>query len=237
MKYGLLLLVLIRNPKTPIHIYIYIYIYVYIYVCIQVYFYSIIVITFFVGLHLNKCVAIPMNNEGSIATEYEATYLGNEINREVNVPHEISNKLREVRRTWIKSSPYWKVTQANNRWKLIVYDAMICSKLLYGLEMARNCPLNHCHGKEIRTILNKAHTHVDRTNTNAKPLEEASMIAFPSRDDQRKILLFTEFHNLRRAKLLGHILRSTSSDPLRHVSFMPSSAGRIRIDYGKQRVG
>ena len=41
------------------------------------------------GLHLNrdKCVAIPMNNEGSIhfqdgtplATEYEATYLGNEI--------------------------------------------------------------------------------------------------------------------------------------------------------------
>ena len=28
----------------------------------------------------------------------------------------------------------------------------------------------------------------DRTNTNAKLLEEASMIAFPSRDDQRKIL-------------------------------------------------
>ena len=61
------------------------------------------------------------------------------------------------------------------------------------------------------------------------------MMAFPSRDDQRKILLFSEFHNLRRAKLLGHILRSTDSDPLRQVSFMPSSA--TRIEYGKKRVG
>ena len=70
------------------------------------------------GLHLNrdKCVAIPMNNDGSIhfqdgtplATEYEATYLGNEINREVNIRHEISNKLQEVRRTWIKLTPYWQ---------------------------------------------------------------------------------------------------------------------------------
>ena len=71
--------------------------------------------------------------------------------------------------------------------------------------------------------------------TNARLLEEASMTAFPSRDDQRKILLFSEFHNLRRAKLLGHILRSTNSDPLRRVSFMPNSASRI--DYGKKRIG
>ena len=61
----------------------------------------------------------------------------------------------------------------------------------------------------IITTRNICHTYIDRTNTNAKLLEEASMIAFPSRDDQRKILLFSEFHNLRRAKPLGHILRST----------------------------
>ena len=87
----------------------------------------------------------------------------------------------------------------------------------------------------IRKILNKAHTYIDRTNINAKLLEEASMTAFPSRDDQRKILLFSEFHNLRRAKLLGHTLRSADSDPLRQVPFMPSSA--TRIEYGKKRVG
>ena len=44
----------------------------------------------------------------------------------------------------------------------------------------------------IRKILNKAPTYIDRKNTNAKLLEEASMIAFPSRDDRRQILLFSE---------------------------------------------
>ena len=83
-----------------------------------------------------------MNYEGSIhfqdgkplATEYEATYLGNESNRQVNIRHEISNKLQEVRRTWIKLNPSWKATKASKRWKLTVYDAIIRSKLLYGLE-------------------------------------------------------------------------------------------------------
>ena len=50
-----------------------------------------------------------MNNEGAIhfqvgtplCTEYESTYLAYEINREVNIRHEISNKLQRVRRTWI----------------------------------------------------------------------------------------------------------------------------------------
>ena len=62
----------------------------------------------------------------------------------------------------------------------------------------------------IRKFLNKAPAYIDRTNTNARIMEEASMIAFPSRDDQRKILFVSEFHNLRRANLLGHILRSTN---------------------------
>ena len=38
-----------------------------------------------------------------------------------------------------------------------------------------------------------------------------------------------------RAKLLGHILRISDVDPLRQVSFTPSTASRI--DYGKKRVG
>jgi hypothetical protein len=54
------------------------------------------------GLCLNKskCVAIQMNNDGSVHFDnqeplpkrFETTYLGNEINREANIWHEISNK-------------------------------------------------------------------------------------------------------------------------------------------------
>ena len=96
------------------------------------------------GLNLNrdKCVAIPMNNDGIIhfqngtqlAKGFEATYLGNEINRDANIQHEVVRKKQEVRCTWFKLSAYWKATRASKRWKLIVSDASIRSKLLYGLE-------------------------------------------------------------------------------------------------------
>ena len=54
------------------------------------------------GLKLNKdkCVIIQMSNDGQVhfdngdplPKKYEATYLGNEINREANIKHEILNK-------------------------------------------------------------------------------------------------------------------------------------------------
>ena len=96
------------------------------------------------GLRLNggKCVAIPRNNDGSIhfadgtalTKSFETTYLGNELNQEVNIQHEILSKIQEVRRTWFKLSSYWKATTASKKWKLIVFNAIIRSKLLYGLE-------------------------------------------------------------------------------------------------------
>ena len=96
------------------------------------------------GLRLNKdkCVAIQMNNDGVVHFEngeplpnkFETTYLGNEPNRDVNIKHEILNKMQEVRKTWYKLLPYWKATNANVKWQLLIFDAVIRSKLLYGLE-------------------------------------------------------------------------------------------------------
>ena len=75
------------------------------------------------GLKLNrdKCVAIAMNNDGNIhfhdntplEKQYETRYLGNEINKEVNIKHEISNKINEVRLTWTRLHPYWKATRSS----------------------------------------------------------------------------------------------------------------------------
>ena len=75
------------------------------------------------GLNLNKdkCVSVIMNTEGTInfhdkqelARKWEAVYLGNSVNQEVNINLEISNKMQEVRRTWFKLSAYWKASNAN----------------------------------------------------------------------------------------------------------------------------
>ena len=45
-------------------------------------------------------------------------------------------------------------------------------------------------------------------------------------------LLFSHYYNERRAKLLGHIARTTQQDPLRQISFQPNSVNRV--PYGKR---
>ena len=59
-----------------------------------------------------------MNNEGQVhfddreplPKKFEASYLGNETNREVSIKHEVLNKMQEVRRIWFKMAPYWKAS-------------------------------------------------------------------------------------------------------------------------------
>jgi hypothetical protein len=87
----------------------------------------------------------------------------------------------------------------------------------------------------LRKILARPTTFYDRTCTNQRVLEEATSIVYTAPGDQCKIQLFSEFHNNRRAKLMGDILRTNADDPLRQVSFLPDSAHRL--DYGKKRVG
>ena len=94
--------------------------------------------------------------------------------------------------------------------------------------------LNDFQMRGIRKILNKAPTVINRANTNRKLLE-ATAIAFPSPGDNRKIILFSQFHDARRVNLLGHIFQSSNDDPLRQLSFLPRST--CRINYGKKRVG
>ena len=80
----------------------------------------------------------------------------------------------------------------------------------------------------------KQHTYYDRSNTNARLLEEASKLAYGA-GSTKKISLFSDFYANRRAKLLGHVIRATTNDPLRQVTLEPYSA--TRPSYGKKRVG
>ena len=78
--------------------------------------------------------SITFQNGNPLSNNYETTYPGNEINKEVNIKLDISAKIHEVRKTWYKLVTYWKATNASKKWQLIIYDAIIRSKLLYGLE-------------------------------------------------------------------------------------------------------
>ena len=86
----------------------------------------------------------------------------------------------------------------------------------------------------LRKIMGMTSTYINRANTNQRLLAAATDAAFPNPGDTRKVLAFSKYHEERRAKLLGHFLRSSDVDPLRQVSFTSSSASRI--DYGKTRA-
>lgn len=187
-----------------------------------------------------------MNNEGQVRfgnndplpKKFETSYLGNEINREVNIKHEVLNKMQEVRKIWYKMAPYWKASHASQKWKLVILDAVIRSKLLYGLETVHLTAallkkIDAFQLRCLRKILGLAPTFVDRANTNRAVIQKASLIAFPN--DQRCMKFFSEYYNDRRANLLGHIIRAHDSDPLRQISFQPNSASRVK--YGKKRCG
>ena len=199
------------------------------------------------GLNLNrdKCVALAMSNDGSIhfqdgtqlAKGFEAAYLGNEINEDVNIPHEVVQRIRGTLHM-VQAQWYWKASRASKRWKLIVCDAIIRSILLYGLAtihltQSLSKKLDAFQFRCIRKILGMSLTFINRTNK--KLLETATVIAFSEHGDRRKIVSFSDYHWTRRAKLLGHVLRSNSDDSLRQISFLPQSA--MRVEYGKRRCG
>ena len=149
--------------------------------------------------------------------------------------------MSEVRRTWYSTS--WPLIgkrpdQAKNGNLLCLMQ--LFEALLYGLEtlhltqsLAKKLDAFQMRG--LRKILGRPTTFYDRTCTNQRVLEEATSIVYTAPGDQCKIQLFSEFHNNRRAKLMGDILRTNADDPLRQVSFLPDSAHRL--DYGKKRVG
>ena len=141
--------------------------------------------------------------------------------------------------------PYWKATNANLKWQLL-FDAVIKSKIIYGLESAcsshtshdeknRRLPVDAFQLRCLRKILGLAPTFIDGRNTNQAELKKCTDIVFTHREDHKKISLFSEYYLHRKTKLLGHVLRAPEYDPLRQVSLEPNSGNRV--DYGKRRCG
>ena len=213
------------------------------------------------GLKLNKdkCVNLNMNTEEQqqiqdhkpILSSTNATYLGNVLNNKADPHAEITQKIQEVNKTLWKLQDYWKATNANTKWKILIFDAVIKSKLLYGLEttqLPKPCQtrVNAFQVKGLRRILGFKHTNWDREATNELILSTATQHAFRTgspkniaRNAGRKIELYSQAYIKRKQKLLGHIIRTGNEDPLRQVALHPDSAKPIIFvnDKGKRRSG
>ena len=64
----------------------------------------------------------------------QATYLGTTITANGNYHAEISARITASLTTFKRLGIFWNKTPLSKTWKLRVYDAVITTKLLYGLE-------------------------------------------------------------------------------------------------------
>ena len=131
---------------------------------------------------------------------------------------------------WKRMHMFFKHANCPVRWKLIVYNSMIRSKLLYGLETVELtnsllCRLESFQLRGQRKILQMNTTFIDRRNTNAEVYRRANEAA-ATRDNPTPKLTWSIKQRLdeKRITLTGHILRADNRNPMRQVSFRRDSA-------------
>ena len=131
---------------------------------------------------------------------------------------EIQNRIADCTATANRLKFFWNKADNSIKWKLQVYDAVIRSKLLYGLEciqltQVEQDRIDAFQMKGIRRIMKVPPTYEDRTQTNEVVMQEAKKIA------EKDIFKFSDMWLRQKLKLLGHLLRASPDDPLHQVIF------------------
>ena len=94
-------------------------------------------------LNMDKCVNLSLNqnqssnkyNDGTtVPRKAEATYLGTILSEKVDNHREINNRIAAAMRVCHKLKLFWNKANNTVRWKVRVFDAILKSKILYGLE-------------------------------------------------------------------------------------------------------
>ena len=202
------------------------------------------------GLNLNKqkCYYFAINKKNKItfldgqelSNSENVTYLGAKLTKNADIKEEITTRLTKASAVWNKLKTFWKNTNCTVSWKIQVYNSVIKSTLLYGLETvhitkAQIDRLNAFHIKGLRNLLKMKHSFIDRNNTNKLIWETANKTIKEENKDAKEIETIEDTLCKRRIKFLGHILRAPNEDPVRNVTFYPSTAKPIEPN--NRRIG
>ena len=194
------------------------------------------------SLNHSKCCYIAYNCQGQVffkngdrmTSTDEAKYLGASITQTINPRHEIRKRISATMIVLKKLDTFWLKSQCSKKWKLLVYNAVITSKVPYGLETLEPTEsasrlLNTFQLKGLRKILRLHTTYIQRQNTNEYVYRRANEIA------NGAIKPLTEILAERKMRLLGHVLRRERQHPLHQSTFSTSSAIPRETNY--RRVG
>ena len=178
-----------------------------------------------------------------VKEEQKAEYLGSMLDKKAHTDKEIRRRIQMASYTWRKMGSFLKNRAMTVRNRIIAYDAVVRSKLLYGLESARlttglRSKLTAFQLKGLRQILRVEHPYVNRENINDRVIQmanERTQGEAGTNKKNRKIELIADIILDKSVKLIGHVLRANESDPMKQVTFFPDKAN-VKIP-GLRRVG
>ena len=202
------------------------------------------------GLHLNKnkCEHLQFNSiervifsDGTLVpTVKEAKYLGCWLNDKGDPLREFRQRRQECLTTWNKLEVYWKHANTPDYKKIQVYDAIIKSKLLYGLDSVSindtlRRQLDVFQMKGYRRILKLQTTFINKANTNIYVLKKANDCMLLHNPKAMPLHRYSDIYDTRRINLLLKIMHLPHNDPRRKLSFEHNTL--IPRTLGKRRVG
>ena len=186
----------------------------------------------------------------------KAVYLGGTITEKALKTAEIQTRLGKAMTTAFRLKEFWKGCNAPRKWKLQVYNAIIISQLIYGLNtihLTNSClkTLDTFQLRGLRQILGiKAAFHSRISHD--KVIEKANIIMNNGEDldinweqfktektgAKERIIRISEMIKKKQNTLLGHLIRAeTWDETLREVSIGQEMGKIKRVWAYKKRVG
>ena len=109
----------------------------------------------------------------------EVTYLGCQLNQYTNITQEISKRIAQCMTILKRLDIFWRHCDLTVSFKINVLDAVIRSKLLYGIDSAQLTPSHQrrievFQLKGLRKILKMKTTFVERSNSNDEVFRRAN---------------------------------------------------------------
>jgi len=176
---------------------------------------------FGLDLHQSKFQLLSVNGDTRlrtpagelIPTSESMTYLGATVYADGGIKTELNRKLGCAWAEFNKLNRLWKHTTLTKSRKIEVYQAVVVSRLLYGLSsawlnVADVRRLNGFHCRCLRVILRVQPAFVSRVS-NKKVLQESGQPPLDRQLLRHQMLLY------------GRVGRSPPSDPLRNLTFAP----------------
>ena len=194
------------------------------------------------ALKFGGTAAIRFHNKELVKEVQKAKYLGCILSKTNDTEMEVRGRIREAMSILKKMHAFWRHSNCNLRFKITVMQAVLYSKILFGLESAELTTgalrsLDTFQLKCLRKILKIKTTFVDRANTNESVYKRAS----EQLKNGEEIVALSQVYLNRKQGFYCQVASVPGNDPTRMVTFehgttkpiqhLPRRRGRPKVKW------